>query len=550
MNGPGFRVRLLRALAGGLSKLGEAHVWQIFYKDLAQPLVPVRATVPVTIAQAAASDAAEMAALWSSDDPRNRSAADEEATFGDRFRAGSLCYVARLEGRIVAYDWIRPWTAAGAGGVPMVLADDEVYTTDAYTADAWRGHRIHPALNHAILERAQQEGYRIAWTMARADNTRSLPTLRRVGWTPSGTLLVFEPTWAPETQRWLALGSPYPMPVGRRASARVPSLAEFHEQQRFDGREALDAPPWSTVCRLRRGDESFLLTIVPDEHAAGVRTASAVERAWPGCGPPVVACNYADEAWMLTRDPGGTRLTRDAPLAGLTAMLETYARLQVRAAARAELLRRLPALALDGLVERLLDFLGRDTPDEPGVGPAGAAYFIGSTAARRLHERLEPGRAALERHIEAAKRLPVTLNHGNLEPENAALLADGSCVLIDWTWAASGPAGVSLHPLVGSCLRSTVLLPGGAGSAAGRVDVDPLLDHYLHSLAAGGYAPLALLRECLPAAITAGMVSAVLRLAGYPMEEPVQRQRIAERLSRRLEALLRLCELLQAAGRT
>jgi hypothetical protein len=534
-----IEVTALRALARGLSTIGDAYVWLVFHKDLREPLVPVEAKLPITIAQATAPDAAEMAAMWRADDPDDRDADAEEAVFRGRLRDGSLCLVARVDGRIVAFDWIRRWKAAGPVGVPMLFADDEVYTTDAYTASAWRGHRIHPALNHAVLHRAQSDGHRIAYTMARADNAQSLPTLRRMGWTPAGTLVYWQPRWAPDKPVWLVRGSPYPLPVGRLASTRVPSLAELYTEQGLGAPELLRSLPWSTTWRLHRKHETFDLMSVPLEHAADLRVASAVARALPEAVPPIVACNYATESWMLTRDPGGTRLSSDSPPPQLLAMLEAYAELQVQAF-RKPWLTHLPAAPLTGLVDRLLAFLAWDDEVDASCDETvGAAYFIGRDDAQQLHHALEPCRAALVHHLELAMRLPHTLNHGNLHPFNAALRPDGSCVLLDWSWATSGPAGLSLHPLVGDSLPVTVLRPEGLG-AVGRGEAHPLVEHYLRTLARGAYAPEGLLRQCLPASITAGLVLDALRWAAYPMEDPAGHGLLGDRLRLKLTQLLDL----------
>jgi hypothetical protein len=332
------------------------------------------------------------------------------------------------------------------------------------------------------------------------------------------------------------------MPVGRLASAAVPSLAEFYAQQKYDGQESIDVLPWSSTSRLFRGEESFLLTIVPREHAARVRVASTIARAWPEAMPLVVACNYAFESWMLTSDPGGQRLAHDSPQPQRMAMLQAYAALQARAMTQADVLRRLPTAQLDGLVDRLMEFLEDDSDvDFDQDAMASATFFFGREEAQRLQGTLDRSRAALERHLEPARRLPVTLNHGRLEPANAALQADGSCVLLDWTNATAGPAGLSLHELVGSGLPATVLLPG---------DADLLLDHYLQTLAEGSYAHEDKLRECLPASITAGLILDILRLAGYPLEDPKQRQLVSDCLGSKFKLLLELCERLESADGT
>lgn len=529
-----LQVNAMRVAARGLSRLGSAHVWLMFRKDLQQLPPPVQTRVPVDIGLADASQVEAIAAI--ADDDAERAAGDARI-YRDRLRAGSLCFVARVDRRIVAFNWLRLHGAVGAAGVPMVLRDDEVYTTDAFTADGWRGQGIHPALNHAMLAFAQREGRRTAYTMVRADNASSLVTMRRVGWTLSGTLLVFEPRWAPDTTRWLVLGSPYPMPVGPLASTRVLSMAELHERHDFEEQELVEALPWSYTYRLREGSTAYRLTIVPREHAGTLRAAEAVARALPEVVPRIVAMNQPFESWCLTTDPGGTAPGSGEPDRWST-VLATYASAHVRAASSVALLDRLPQADLADPVEALLDFLDRGSAiDAQADTVAGAAFFTGPSEARRLREAVERHRSWLARHLLEARRLPRTLNHGDLHPRHVRLTDQGACVLLDWTGALAGPAGLSLHGLLGDVLPTTVLLPRDGGADA----MPAPLRAYVRALVRGGYADESLLVACLPSSIAAGIVLDVIRHAAYPMEDAQLRGIAAERIVSGLERLLAAC---------
>jgi L-amino acid N-acyltransferase YncA len=532
-----IETRALSVLARVLSCAGDAFVWLIYQKDLREPVVSVEAKVPIRIDEARLADADEMARLWGDDSPTERDAEAEADVFRSRLRDGSICLVARLQGRIVAYDWIRRWKATGPARVPVLFAEDEAYTTDAYTGNSWRGYRIHPALNHALLQRAQREGFRVAFSMVRADNPQSLLTLRRMGWVQTGALLCFEPDWGASQPIWFTRGSAYPMPIGRLAANRVPSLADLMAQRRWGAPEVMRSLPWSTAWRLQRDQEVFELVSVPLEHASQVRVAAWVARAFPDSVPAVEACNYATEAWLLSRSLDGAALPDDAPPAQLIGLLTTYAQLQLRSL-HAGGFRHLPEAPLDGLMDRLLSFLAHDDEAEAHHdGSAGAAYFLGQAEAYRLHQALQVCGAALARYIELAKSLPRTLNHGDLLPMHAAQMADGSYRLRDWIWASSGPAGLSLHALVGESLPVAVLRPG-AWSSQGGLGPYALAEHYLQTMVQGGYAPETVLRERLPAAITAGLVLDILRMATYPMDDPDQCERVAHRLRHKLRLLL------------
>ncbi|MBL8329288.1 MAG: hypothetical protein JNJ71_10585 [Rubrivivax sp.] len=539
-----LKVDLFRALAWGLSRAGEAHVWLMFKKDLQQALKVFQPRLPMAIGLVEPSDVDELGTLYYPDDPQE--AAEAAERYRERLSDGAVCFVARVDGRIVAFDWLYVGAAVGIADVPMVLPDDEVYSSDAYTDGAWRGHGIHPALNYTLLKYAQDCGYRTVYTTSRADNPRSLATLRRLGWTLSGTLLVYEPAWAPDPPRWLVLGSPHPMPVAGLASQRLPTLAELYEQQQFDGRELVASLPWSNTYGLRRGQATLYLKMVPQEHAAGLKAAVAVAEAYPDHVPQVVACNPVFESWLLAGDHGGTALHEGSSQAQLFKMIETYAALQARSTANPALLNRLPPARVDGVVQALLDFLasdaGRDVP-----APVGAAFFVGRTKARRALGTVRRAQALLESHVAPARHLPVTLNHGNLQPSHAALKATGDCVVFNWTRAMSGPAGLSLHPMLGSHLPRSILLGKAAGQPGQLTAEGTLLNRYVTTLVREGYADEATLQRCLPASITAGMLLDLLHLARYPMEDPDELRIVGEQIGNRLKHVTELCDQLYDA---
>jgi hypothetical protein len=556
-----IQVKAFRTLASGLSLLGDAHVWLMFKKDLRQPLQPFRPRVPCIIEQAFASDMFELAQVDNDDDEEQ--VAELAAGYRSRFSMGAHCFVARVEGRIVAYDWLRLRAAVGAADVPMLLKDDEVYGSDAYTAEGWRGQGIHPALNYSMLKYAQDQGYATVYSQARADNAQSLPTLRRLKWALTALMLVFEPKWAPHKAMWLVRGSPYPMPVGALASTRLPTLAEYFQKHPFEERELVKSSPWSRTYSLRSGTSRCYLKTVPREQVAGLRAAEAVARACPGDVPAVIASNHVFESWQLTQDHGGTVLgaasshvqqLQQSQQSQLLQMVQTYANLQVRSTANHALLEQLPPTPVEGLVKSLLQFLGTDAKAH-SPEPAAADRFLGAAQARRCFEAISHAKALLEAHLAPATELPVTLNHGHLRPDHAVLTPSGKCLLINWTRAASGPAGLSLHSLLGAQVAGAVsaALRGGTqggaqGGANGAPPADPLLSHYVETLARGGYAEQATLNRCLPAAMTVGFMLDVLFLAGCVMDDPDESAMVSERLRTQLNHLVELCDLLSASS--
>jgi hypothetical protein len=121
-------------------------------------------------------------------------------------------------------------------------------------------------------------------------------------------------------------------------------------------------------------------------------------------------------------------------------------------------------------------------------------------------------------------------------------------MLLDWTDAVWGPAGLSLQAMVGTCLPLTVMRRSGAVDPVATSDMHPLLIHYLQALLSVGYADEHVLHDGLPASITAGLLLEVLRLSRYPMEDAEHRRLVADRLRERLERLLELCAHLAPAN--
>jgi hypothetical protein len=255
------------------------------------------------------------------------------------------------------------------------------------------------------------------------------------------------------------------------------------------------------------------------------------------------------DSWQLTQDHGGTVFGTASTPAQLLQMVQTYANLQVRSTANHALLEQLPPTPVEGLVKTLLQFLGSDA-NAHSPHPAAADGFLGAAEARRCFEAISQAQTLLEAHVAPATELPVTLNHGHLRPDHAVLTPSGKCLLINWTRAASWPAGLSLHSLLGAQVPGAVsaALRGGAqAGATGGPPADPLLSHYLQTLARGGYAEQATLNRCFPAAMTVGLMMDVLFLAGCVMDDPDESAMVSERLRTQLNHLVELCDLLSTS---
>jgi GNAT superfamily N-acetyltransferase len=175
--------RTRRRLARDLSGLVELGI--VWRKDLTAPLPEVRADAPISVRRASAdSELREAAALAGS------GADEREQLFATRLAQGHVCFIASIDSDIVAYNWLLLEPGIDEGDV-LALRADEAFFTDAFTAEAWRGRKIHRELLHRMLVYARDEGRRWGYTEVNVLNRRSWKAHRHLRWNVSGILLTF-----------------------------------------------------------------------------------------------------------------------------------------------------------------------------------------------------------------------------------------------------------------------------------------------------------------------------------------------------------------------
>lgn len=185
--------RLKRALTPG----GELCCDILFERSLLAPLPQPKAQLDVTLLQATEFDLDAICRLYSSDswlylgetstDPGARN------LYLDRLRRGELCFMAFSGAEIAHVNWIcRHWGDA-IPGHPVRLLPGEVYTTDAFTLEPFRGLGLHALVLRAMLARAQACGAHHAFTLARSDRTNSHKGLLALGWKECGRIVYFLP---------------------------------------------------------------------------------------------------------------------------------------------------------------------------------------------------------------------------------------------------------------------------------------------------------------------------------------------------------------------
>jgi GNAT superfamily N-acetyltransferase len=157
--------------------------------DLTRPIPAATARVPLETSVASREEVlSELTRLRPSTDPVEQERL-ARARFTRRLEAGSVCFIGRVEGRAVAYNWTG-YEPGEDGGVYLDLRTDEVLCRDAFTIPELRGRNIHAALLREMLLFNAGLGYRYAYSKISVANRRSPKAHRRLGWDRTGTMLL------------------------------------------------------------------------------------------------------------------------------------------------------------------------------------------------------------------------------------------------------------------------------------------------------------------------------------------------------------------------
>jgi GNAT superfamily N-acetyltransferase len=197
------RHKAFRLLAWVTRPLRRAVDPQYIYRfDLAEPVPEVRGAAPVEMSRATRVEVEEAA----------RIEGRLPQLFLARQDVGRACFVAKVDGRIVSHNWTQ-YVSGEERGKLIDLAPGEIYTTDAITAEEFRGRKIHTVTLAFMLRRAQAEGYRVAYTRHSVFNRRARKTMLRLGWQRTGFVLLLRVPGG----RWAVLplaGSARPLITG------------------------------------------------------------------------------------------------------------------------------------------------------------------------------------------------------------------------------------------------------------------------------------------------------------------------------------------------
>jgi hypothetical protein len=214
----GLHILLWRMLKLGVSPFGRLDMDSFCRKDLTQPLGEIPAKVDLTIGQATEADIDQLAALVAKRyGPKQKremfKTCSIQETIRERFQQGAKCFVGKIGTEMVAYNWIffhRSEWPHGYLVISISLNDDEALCEDAFTAEEWRGKRIHGAIHNQMLLYLQRSGIRRAYTLVGTDNVSSSKALHRLGWEFYGIALTFISHRTHRVRVWRVRGTPEP----------------------------------------------------------------------------------------------------------------------------------------------------------------------------------------------------------------------------------------------------------------------------------------------------------------------------------------------------
>ncbi len=336
----------------------------------------------------------------------------------------------------------------------------------------------------------------------------------------------------------------------QRATAPVTeALAWAATHLEFSHHELVRKTPWTKVHLLKGQSRSAYLTLTRPELSHTFNLARVLEQRFAGIVPRVIAQNDALGAHLLA---GGEvdAFDIDDHEQGC-ALLTAYADMQGKASHMPDLLAALPALDMDTLLDRLLEFLDSADDHTMNGSRVSASRYLGSRNAASYATLFKKRSGLLANLLAQAKELPLTINHGDLQAGKIDFHPNNSCVIGEWEHAVTGPAGLSLYSLFGG--RGTVAaLPQHSvenGQDEETQRSRKLLDAYIGGLEQSHYAPREDLRDRLAGAICAGAILTVLRYADYPKPNSDFDKIARKHLERCFSDLLDTCDHLALPDR-
>ena len=181
--------------------LGYLEYTDIFTIQLAA-LPPLLEVAGYDIEQAGADEVAEITRNIKRDEP--------PAVIEALWREGHHCFVAKFNGRVVAYNWIA-FSAVQEEEYRYEPRPAHAICLDAYTVAEHRGKGLHYLLLLTMLHFAANSGKSAAYTAASLFNVVSWKTHLRMGWRREFTFCWFRPYFTLKRYPWRLTREQYPL---------------------------------------------------------------------------------------------------------------------------------------------------------------------------------------------------------------------------------------------------------------------------------------------------------------------------------------------------
>ena len=304
--------------------------------------------------------------------------------------------------------------------------------------------------------------------------------------------------------------------------------------------------PWAKTYRLKSANgDAFLKILAPVLSGTVDVTARLAER-FPETVPATIATD-AERGLLLSAGHGGRDFDRKPGEERRVRLLCAYARIQANSRLDDELLGALAALETGSLVEELLSFLTPgELPRRLDGAKVSADHFLSDSRCETARALLGGCAAVLQRYVDRCAALPVTINHGDLRPSNAAEDGSGTLKLYDWDEALAGPAGLSLHAMFSGSTKVLEVLD----DSLRWNDPEELrqarreLGAYVDALVEHGYADRDALLAALGPATVAGMIHYIVGFSRFPKDSSDYRRTVRGNVKRRLGDLFDVCDRL------
>jgi len=206
----GVSILLWRILVKLVSPVAELHHQILYEFDLTQPIKQRSARVDCHLQQMTEADIEVLVdqrlgrpppddVQLSNENEYRRARLERERarlrdTYRRWFRAGELCFVARIDKELGHSNWIRFYETGPVSSRPVTLGPGEAYCIEGFTPVHWRGKRLHEAVHTYMLRYAQSHGYRLELTITDLTKVGSRRGLARVGgWRRRGHHLLIAP---------------------------------------------------------------------------------------------------------------------------------------------------------------------------------------------------------------------------------------------------------------------------------------------------------------------------------------------------------------------